>query len=114
MSQSVKLTAGEFLLHRLQVPQMIACLSVRLALWKAFAQRNIFSNLLIAEDGTLLPDRPREVASVADHGRTGTGDLRETIYLRCKTADTMSYNTLIVAGDGVCLSGLDLLTRHLD
>ena len=68
MSQSIKLTASEFLLHRLQVPQVVACLSVRLALWKAFAQRNIFSTLLIAEDGTLLPDGPREVTSVADHG----------------------------------------------
>ena len=93
---------------------MIACLSVGLALWKAFAQRDIFSTLLIAENGTLLPDGPREVASMADHGRAGTGDLRETIDLRCKTADTMSYNTLIVAGDGVCLSRLDLLTRYLD
>ena len=81
MSQSVKLTAGESLLHRLQVPQVVACLSVRLALWKTFSKRNIFSTLLIAEDGTLLPDGPREVASMADHGRTGTGDLRETIDL---------------------------------
>ena len=81
MSQSVKLTAGESLLHRLQVPQVVACLSVRLALWKTFTQRNIFSTLLIAEDGTLLPDGPREVASVADHSRARAGDLRETVDL---------------------------------
>ena len=79
MSQSIKLTACEFLLHRLQVPQVIASLSVRLALLKAFAHRDSFSTLLIAEDSSLLPDRPRKVASLADHSRARAGDLRETI-----------------------------------